>query len=411
MVWRFLLRQSASRAVLFSPSWAIRGDSAARVGHIGFQFGCHQRLISNTVLTRVKQSKLHLLSALKSLEAGTDENGALFSSDQYGELSRTINELQPLIIAYDEYKALKDELRDLDELITESTEDHELRSMASEDKREVLGKLEEAELNMTTLLQAKDSDDSKNVILEIRSGAGGDEASLFAMDLFRMYEKFAASKGWGFDPITIGEDSNGGCSHASAQISGSNAFGRMKFESGVHRVQRVPSTEKQGRVHTSTAAVLVLPEAKDVDIDLRMEDIHVDTMRASGAGGQHVNTTDSAVRLTHRPTGIVVYCADQRSQHKNKAKAMTVLRARIYDKEQQKLNAERQDLKTSTVSSLDRSARIRTYNFPQSRVTDHRVGYTLNGGLERFLNGDPASIDDLIDELQVDAQAKALGGD
>eukprot|EP00945_MAST-04E_sp_MAST-4E-sp1_P008313 g8313.t1 len=368
-----------------------------------------RRFISGAVLERVHQSRAALQNAISMLEAGANpDTGQLFSSDQYAEFSRTISELQPLVNAYESYEECAVEIEGLDELIAEAEGDPELRNMAYDDKREAVAKMAEAEKNIITLLQAKDSDDNKNVILEVRSGAGGDESALFAMDLLRMYTRFSENKGWKLEPLSINETNDGGCSAAAVSIKGAGAFGRLKYESGVHRVQRVPATEKQGRIHTSTAAVLILPEATEVDIDIRKEDIRVDTMRASGAGGQHVNVTDSAVRLTHIPTNVVVYCADQRSQHKNKAKAMTVLRARLYDQEKQKLNAERQDLKTSTVKSLDRSERIRTYNFPQSRVTDHRVGYTINGGLDRFLSGDLVTVDGLMDQLQVDAQAKAL---
>jgi len=350
---------------------------------------------------------------METLERGMDEDGSPLTSDDYGEHSKNISDLKPLVDAYTEYVKYNDEIEDVNELIEESVDDHEFRSLAIEDKQKLLRKIEEAEQLMMELLQAKDSEDNKNVVLEVRAGAGGTEAALFAKELFEMYEKYSINKGWNFKILSRqrtveGTDDGNGYSNAAAQIIGEGAYGRLKFESGVHRVQRVPTTEKQGRIQTSTAAILILPEAKEADVDVKKDDLRIETMRGSGAGGQHRNTTDSAVRITHAPTGIVVYCADERSQHKNKAKALSVLYARIYDMEKTRLDAERQDLKQSTVHTLDRSARIRTYNFQQSRVTDHRIGYTLNGGLNKFLTGDVNVVDELVDELVIDAQAKLL---
>ena len=372
-----------------------------------------KRHISNEVLSRIERSKVSLTSSMETLERGMDEDGSPLTSDDYGEHSKNISDLKPLVDAYTEYVKYNDEIEDVNELIEESVDDHEFRSLAIEDKQKLLRKIEEAEQLMMELLQAKDSEDNKNVVLEVRAGAGGTEAALFAKELFEMYEKYSINKGWNFKILSRqrtveGTDDGNGYSNAAAQIIGEGAYGRLKFESGVHRVQRVPTTEKQGRIQTSTAAILILPEAKEADVDVKKDDLRIETMRGSGAGGQHRNTTDSAVRITHAPTGIVVYCADERSQHKNKAKALSVLYARIYDMEKTRLDAERQDLKQSTVHTLDRSARIRTYNFQQSRVTDHRIGYTLNGGLNKFLTGDVNVIDELVDELVIDAQAKLL---
>ena len=337
-----------------------------------------KRHISNEVLSRIERSKVSLTNSMETLERGMDEDGSPLTSDDYGEHSKNISDLKPLVDAYTEYVKYNDEIEDVNELIEESVDDHEFRSLAIEDKQKLLRKIEEAEQLMMELLQAKDSEDNKNVVLEVRAGAGGTEAALFAKELFEMYEKYSINKGWNFKILSRqrtveGTDDGNGYSNAAAQIIGEGAYGRLKFESGVHRVQRVPTTEKQGRIQTSTAAILILPEAKEADVDVKKDDLRIETMRGSGAGGQHRNTTDSAVRITHAPTGIVVYCADERSQHKNKAKALSVLYARIYDMEKTRLDAERQDLKQSTVHTLDRSARIRTYNFQQSRVTDHRI--------------------------------------
>eukprot|EP00943_MAST-04B_sp_MAST-4B-sp1_P004300 g4300.t1 len=350
---------------------------------------------------------------MQTLERGANQDGQPLTSDDYGEHSRNISDLKPLVDAYTQYEKYKAEIEDVNSLIDEAVDDHEFRSLAIEDRQKLLEEIDAIEQVMMELLQAKDSEDSKNVILEVRSGAGGTEAALFAKELFEMYEKYSINKGWNFKILSRqhtseGTDDGHGYSNAAAQIIGEGAFGRLKYESGVHRVQRVPLTEKQGRIQTSTAAILILPEAKEADVDIKKDDLTIETMRGSGAGGQHRNTTDSAVRITHAPTGIVVYCADERSQHKNKAKAMSVLRARLYDLEKTRLDTERQDLKQSTVHTLDRSARIRTYNFHQTRVTDHRIGYTLNGGLTKFLSGDVNLVDELIDELVVDARAKLL---
>ena len=272
----------------------------------------YSRGISNDVLSRIKSSKETLTNSIQTLERGTDEGGQPLTSDDYADHSRNISDLKPLLDAYDKYVKYEQEINELDELVEECEDDKELRALAIEDKQKLQGQVEEVETLLMELLQAKDSDDSKNVILEVRSGAGGTEAALFAKELFEMYEKYAGNKGWNFKVLSKqltseGTDDGHGYSNAAAQVVGQGAFGRLKYESGVHRVQRVPTTEKQGRIQTSTAAILILPEAKEADVDIKKDDLKIDTMRASGAGGQHVNTTDSAVCISAR-IKIPEYC-------------------------------------------------------------------------------------------------------
>jgi len=260
------------------------------------------------------------------------------------------------------------------------------------------------ERQVQLMLLPKDEADAKNAILEIRAGTGGDEAALFGADLFRMYQRYAEAHGWKFETIEVSDTGIGGFKEASASITGRDVFSRLKYESGVHRVQRVPVTESGGRIHTSAATVAVLPEAEDVDVDVQDKDLRIDTYRSQGAGGQHVNTTDSAIRITHMPSGIVVTCQDEKSQHKNKAKAMRILRARLYDAERQRQDDERAADRKSQVGSGDRSERIRTYNFPQGRITDHRINLTKHN-LDRFITGD---MDEVIDALIAADQAEKL---
>jgi peptide chain release factor 1 len=277
--------------------------------------------------------------------------------------------------------------------------------MANVEIEELSKKQEEAEHALKLLLLPKDSDDSRNAILEVRAGTGGDEAALFGSDLFAMYQRFAAQQGWRFEVMEISETGIGGYKEATANISGQDVFARLKYESGVHRVQRVPETEAGGRIHTSAATVAVLPEAQDVDIDINESDLRVDVFRASGPGGQSVNTTDSAVRITHLPTGIMVSQQDEKSQHKNRAKAMKILRARLYDAERARQQAERAASRKGQVGSGDRSERIRTYNFPQGRVTDHRINLTLYK-LDKILNGE--ALDEVVEALASEDQAARL---
>ncbi len=279
-----------------------------------------------------------------------------------------------------------------------------MRAMAQEEERSLGEQLEALSHKVRLLLLPKDAADQKNAMLEIRAGTGGDEAALFAGTLYRMYERYAANHGWTVELISASDGDVGGFKEIIAKISGKGVFARLKFESGVHRVQRVPETESGGRIHTSAATVAVLPEAQEVDIEIRPEDLRIDTMRASGAGGQHVNTTDSAVRITHIPSGVVVVQAEK-SQHQNRARGMEVLRARLYDMERQKLAEERAENRKGQVGSGDRSERIRTYNFPQGRVTDHRINLTLYK-LDKVIVGE--ALDDIIDALITEDQAELL---
>ena len=343
-----------------------------------------------------------------SLIARQDELSALMSSgdlepSEFTSLSIEYAELSPVV---EKVKALKDarsELEDLAELAVDG--DAEMKELAEAETRALKARLPEIENELRVMLLPKDAADAKNAILEVRAGTGGDEASLFAAELFRMYQRYADIRGWKFEPMSISDTELGGYKEASALISGRGVFARLKFESGVHRVQRVPTTESGGRVHTSAATVAVLPEAEEVDVQIEDKDLRVDIFRASGPGGQSVNTTDSAVRITHIPTGIVVSQQDEKSQHKNRAKAMKILRARIYDHEREQLDAARAADRRSQVGSGDRSERIRTYNFPQGRVTDHRINLTLHK-IDRVVNGE--GLDEVIDPLIADDQAARL---
>ena len=279
-----------------------------------------------------------------------------------------------------------------------------MKEMAEEEFAQLKEKVPELEEKLQVMLLPKDLADNKNAILEIRAGTGGDEAGLFAANLFRMYQRYAENRKWKFELLSLNETGIGGYKEAIASISGPGVFARLKFESGVHRVQRVPDTESSGRIHTSAATVAVMPEAEEVDIKVEEKDLRIDVFRASGPGGQSVNTTDSAVRITHLPSGIVVSQQDEKSQHKNKAKAMKVLRARLYEAERQKVAAERAETRKSQIGSGDRSERIRTYNYPERRVTDHRIGLTLHK-LDRMMDGD---LDEVIDALTADDQARRL---
>ena len=295
------------------------------------------------------------------------------------------------------------EQADLDAMIADRATDAEMRALAEADLPDVEARIEALRGDIQILLLPKDAADERNAILEIRAGTGGDEAALFAGDLYRMYERYASSRGWRFEMVSASEGEVGGFKEVIATVSGRGVFAHLKFESGVHRVQRVPETEAGGRIHTSAATVAVLPEAEDVDIDIRAEDIRIDTMRASGAGGQHVNTTDSAVRITHVPTGIMVVSAEK-SQHQNRARAMQILRARLYDIERSRAADERSEARRLQVGSGDRSERIRTYNFPQGRVTDHRINLTLYK-LDRVMQGE---LDEIVDALIADHQSRLL---
>lgn len=343
----------------------------------------------------------------EALEAQLADSGAI-SGEELGQLSKEYAELIPVVTAARELLAMRSEIDDLVQMFEDPESDSEVRSLADQERRELEGRLPEMERDMQLLLLPKDAADDKNVILEIRAGTGGDEAALFAGDLFRMYQRYAELQGWKVEIMSASDSSVGGYKEVVASITGKGAFSKFKYESGVHRVQRVPETESGGRIHTSAATVAVLPEAEEVDIEVEDKDIRIDVFRASGAGGQHVNTTDSAVRLTHIPSGIVVSQQDEKSQHKNRAKAMKILRARLYDAERLKQDTERADARRGQVGSGDRSERIRTYNFPQNRVTDHRINLTLYK-LEQLIEGD--GLNELVDALAAAAKAELLAGD
>lgn len=322
--------------------------------------------------------------------------------DRFVALSKEYAEVEPVAEGAEALQKLRAEYADLQAML----DDPEMRDMAEEELASVKVRLPEAEHDMAVRLLPKDAADERSAMLEVRAGTGGDEAALFAGDLFRMYQRFAETQGWKVELISASESEVGGYKEVVASITGAGVFAKLKYESGVHRVQRVPVTESGGRIHTSAATVAVLPEAEEVDVQIEDKDLKIDIYRSSGAGGQHVNTTDSAIRITHIPTGIVVIQQDQRSQHKNRAKAMQVLRTRLYEREREILHAERSGARKSMVGSGDRSERIRTYNFPQGRVTDHRINLTLHR-LPEILMG---QMDELISALITADQAERLAG-
>lgn len=348
---------------------------------------------------------------LDHLVARRDELAQLMSAsdgieaNDYVRLSKEYAEILPVVMCIEELRAARNEIADLAAIMVDNDSDMEMRALAEEEMRKEREKIPDIENQLKILLLPKDAADEKNAILEIRAGTGGDEAALFAADLFRMYQRYAERHGWKFQSMQASEIGIGGFKEVVAEINGKGVFARMKFESGVHRVQRVPETESGGRIHTSAATVAVLPEAEDIDVVIEERDLRIDTFRAQGAGGQHVNTTDSAVRITHLPTGIVVSQQDEKSQHKNRAKGMKVLRARIFEAQRQAAANERAEARKSQVGTGDRSQRIRTYNFPQGRVTDHRISLTLHK-LDRILEGE--ALDELIDALIAEDQAAQL---
>ena len=334
------------------------------------------------------------------IEARMSEGPA---ADVYVKLASEYSELQPVVAKIRDYEKAVAEETDLRTLLADKATDREMRELAEMELPDAVERIEVLEKEMQIILLPKDAADEKSAILEIRAGTGGNEAALFAGDLFRMYERYASTHGWKVEVLSASDGEAGGYREVIATVTGRGVFSKLKFESGVHRVQRVPDTETQGRIHTSAATVAVLPEAEEIDIEIKADDIRIDTMRSSGAGGQHVNTTDSAVRITHLPTGVVV-TSSEKSQHQNRAKAMQVLRSRLYDMERQKVDSERSADRKSQVGSGDRSERIRTYNFPQGRVTDHRINLTLYK-LDRMIMGE---IDEMVDALISDYQAGQL---
>ena len=335
-----------------------------------------------------------LVDRLASVLEELNDPNVVNDQKRFRSLMKEQNELAPIVEKYNEYKEAKQNIEESLEILEEET-DEEMRELAKEELAESKARVEELENEIKILLIPKDPNDDKNVIVEIRAGAGGDEAALFAAELFRMYRSYSDSRRWKTEMISVNENGIGGFKEVSFMITGQGAYSRLKYESGVHRVQRIPATESGGRIHTSTVTVAIMPEAEEVDVEIDMNDCRFDVFRASGNGEQCVNTTDSAVRLTHIPTGIVVSCQDEKSQLKNKDKAMKVLRARLYELECQKAHDAEAEARRSQIGTGDRAEKIRTYNFPQGRVTDHRIKLTLHK-LDGILNGD---LDEVIDSL------------
>lgn len=331
------------------------------------------------------------------------EFGEIFADPTaYTKCAKELKELEPIVLCYREYCSCQKQMSDAQELMS----DPEFKELAQEEYSEAKSKLEELEEELKILLLPKDPNDSRNVIMEIRGGVGGEESSLFAYDLFRMYSMYAERKGWKIDVVNLNETELGGIKEISFVVEGEGAYSRLKFEAGGHRVQRVPETESGGRIHTSAATVAVLPEAEEVEFEINPNDLQIDTYRSSGAGGQHVNKTESAIRITHLPTGVVVECQDERSQYKNKDRAMKILRSKLYEAEQAKQQAAIAAERKSQVGSGDRSDRVRTYNFPQNRVTDHRLtGDIRNFNIANVINGD---LDPIIDALVTADRAEKL---
>lgn len=351
----------------------------------------------------IEEKLKQIKSRFQEVNTAMSDPAVFDDPDKYTLLTKERSDLEELVEDYDKWADLKNRLDGNKELI-QANEDAEITEMARDENKEIVVELEQLEEEIKIKLVPKDPEDSKNAIVEVRAGTGGDEAAIFAGDLFDMYNRYASQQGWKLSLMSINESEKGGYKEIVFSLEGNEVFGKMKYESGVHRVQRVPATESQGRVHTSAATVAVLPEVEDVDIHINTADLRVDTFRASGAGGQHVNKTDSAIRITHEPSGIVVECQEERSQHQNKERAMTMLRAKMYDIELEKKQKARAAERKSQVSTGDRSAKIRTYNFPQGRCTDHRINLTLYN-LDAIMKGD---IGDVIKALRVQDNLEKL---
>ena len=352
---------------------------------------------------QLPQDKLDLI-----LRRHDEINGRLAANPDattFVALSRELASLEDVTVAIRDYRSQAKELDGVAAMLDDAALDADMREMAEDERVEGQARLDALAQKLQIALLPKDAADEKSAILEIRAGTGGDEAALFAGDLFRMYQRYAEGKGWKVEIVSTSEGTAGGFKEIIAEVEGAGVFAKLKFESGVHRVQRVPDTETQGRIHTSAATVAVLPQAEEVDVDINESDLKIDTMRAQGAGGQHVNKTESAIRITHLPTNTIIFVQDERSQHKNRARAMALLRSRLYDMERQKLDAERSADRKSQVGSGDRSERIRTYNFPQGRLTDHRINLTLYK-LDKVITGE--ALDEVVDALTTEHQAALL---
>lgn len=354
-------------------------------------------------MNAIPEQKLDSLVARWESIQGELNHGGI-DQNAFAKLTKEFADLDPVVGVINALRSAQKERQDLNALVGDGEADQDMKALAREELSEIEPRIESLENELQILLLPKDAADERSAILEVRAGTGGDEAALFAADLFRMYQRYADEHGWKTDVIQASENDLGGYKEIVANITGKGVFARMKFESGVHRVQRIPATETGGRIHTSAATVAVLPEAEEVDVEIRNEDIRIDTMRASGAGGQHVNTTDSAVRITHIPTGIIVVSAEK-NQHQNRRKAMQVLRTRLFDLEREKADSERSDARKTQIGSGDRSQRIRTYNFPQGRVTDHRINLTLHK-LQEVMQG--TGLDEIIDSLITNHQTELM---
>tara|TARA_Y100000588_G_C14155882_1_gene882591 strand:- start:323 stop:1423 length:1101 start_codon:yes stop_codon:yes gene_type:complete len=356
-------------------------------------------------MTVIPQEKIDaLLARFETIESDL-ANAAKLDREEYALLSREHSELSPVIDVAREFLRVNDEVMELTVLAEDESSETEMRALAREEIVAMRERLPQLENSLKALLLPSDKADSRNVIVEIRAGTGGDEAALFAADLCRMYQRYAEHQGWKFSLLNLSETGLGGVKEAACEITGKGVFSRLKFESGVHRVQRVPVTESSGRIHTSAATVAVLPEAEEIDVDIDDRDLRIDVFRASGPGGQSVNTTDSAVRVTHLPTGLIVQQQDEKSQHKNRAKAMKVLRARLYDRMRTESQEKRAAFRKTQVGTGDRSERVRTYNFPQGRVSDHRINLTIHK-LEQVLEG--TALNEIVDALVAEDQASRL---
>ena len=345
-----------------------------------------------------------ILEKYEELSMTVSDPEVIANQSLWQQKIKELGEMEPVVTKYKEYKKVQEDLAATEEMLNELGSDDEMRDMAKEELAELKEKSEKLPEELKIALLPKDPNDEKNVILEVRAGTGGEEAALFGADLLRMYTRYAERRGWKTEVMDMNDTGIGGIKEAVVMIKGKGAYSRLKYESGVHRVQRVPETESSGRIHTSAATIAIMPEVDEVEVEIDPNDVRVDVYRSSGHGGQCVNTTDSAVRLTHIPTGLVVTCQDEKSQLKNKEKAFGVLRARLYDMMQQQQNKEQADARKSQIGSGDRSERIRTYNFPQGRVTDHRIGMTIYK-LDSFLDGD---IDEIVDALITSDQAEKM---